>query len=75
MYILYMISVSFLRLPSSVQRLVTDGLGEEISAAFTRIGQAKTDTSIEPAEIRFLEGDIMRASALRGRLTGESATA
>lgn len=70
-----MTSASFLRLPSSVQRLVTDGLDEEISAAFARIGQAKTDTSIEAAEIRFLEGDIMRASALRGRLTGESATA
>lgn len=70
-----MISVSFLRLPSSVQRLVTDGLDEEISAAFTRIGEAKTDPSIEAAEIRFLEGDIMRASALRGRLTGESANA
>lgn len=69
-----MTSASFLRLPSSVQRVVTDGLDAEISAAFDRIGQSKTDPSIEAAEIRFLEGDIMRASALRGRLTGEGPT-
>lgn len=67
-----MISASFLRLPSSVQRLVTDGLDQEISAAFDRIGQSKTDPSIDSTEIRFLEGDIMRASGLRGRLTGET---
>ena len=72
MYILYMVSARFLRLPSSIQRLITDGLDAEISAAFTRIGQAKTDHTIEPAEIRFLESDIVRASALRKRLTGES---
>lgn len=69
-----MTSASFLRLPSSVQRLITDGLDEEISAAFDRIGRSKTDATIDAAEIRFLEGDIMRASALRGRLTGENPT-
>lgn len=67
-------SATFLRLPSSIQRLITDGLDAEISAAFERIGQAKTDRRIEPAEVRFLEGDIVRASELRQRLTGEAAT-
>lgn len=62
---------SFLRLPQSVQDLVIEGLDEEVRTAFSRIEEAQA--AGQDDEVRFLEGDIMRASALRQRLTGEAA--
>lgn len=62
---------SFQRLPQEVQEIVTTGLETEIHTAFELIGEAKKNSSLSVEEIRFLEGDILRASALRARLTGE----
>ncbi|WP_125098927.1 hypothetical protein [Leucobacter chromiireducens] len=64
-----MTSQSFLRLPESIRALVTEGLDAEVQASFAHIeeAQAAGDESL----VRFLEGDIMRASALRMKVTGE----
>ncbi|GAA1625984.1 hypothetical protein [Leucobacter chromiireducens] len=64
-------SESFQRLPQEVQEIVTLGLENEIQTAFEAIGKAKANSSLSVEEIGFLEGDILRASALRSRLTGE----
>lgn len=61
---------SFLRLPQSVQDIVTSGLEAEIQECFTKI-EALRDQNGDEAEIRFLEGDIIAASELRKSLTGE----
>ncbi|MCW2288667.1 hypothetical protein [Leucobacter luti] len=66
-----MTSASFQRLPIEVQDIVTLGLEDEIQTAFELIGEAKKSGSLSVEEIRFLEGDILRASGLRARLTGE----
>ncbi|MBL3698747.1 hypothetical protein [Leucobacter luti] len=64
-------SESFQRLPLEVQDIVTSGLETEIHTAFELIGEAKNSGSLSAEEIGFLEGDIIRASALRSQLTGE----
>ncbi|MGJ0203493.1 hypothetical protein [Leucobacter sp. gxy201] len=65
-----MASESFLRLPQSVQDIVTSGLEAEIQDSFSRI-ESLRDQGGDENEIRFLEGDILNASALRKALTGE----
>lgn len=62
-------SQNFLRLPEAVQELVTEGLDAEVQASFARIEEAQA--AGDNTQVRFLEGDIMRASALRQKLTGE----
>lgn len=64
-----MTSQSFLRLPESVQVLVTEGLDAEVQSSFARIEEAQA--AGDETLVRFLEGDIMRASALRMKITGE----
>lgn len=68
-YLWKMPSQNFLRLPEAVQELVTEGLDAEVQASFARIEEAQA--AGDNTQIRFLEGDIMRASALRQKLTGE----
>ena len=63
---------SFQRLPEHVQEIVTTGLDEEIKASFAKIEEARAAGDRE-TEISFLEGDIIRSSALRKSLTGEDA--
>ena len=70
-----MTSPSFQRLPSSIQQLVTDALDREIQSGFERISEVQRDPAGDAAEVRFIEGDIVRASALRKQLTGEDADA
>lgn len=65
-----MTSESFLRLPQSIQDIVTSGLEAEIQDAFSKIERLR-DSNGDEAEIRFLEGDIIKASELRLALTGE----
>ncbi|MFA5607849.1 MAG: hypothetical protein WDA07_11755 [Leucobacter sp.] len=67
-------SESFLRLPQYIQDIVTSGLEEEIKAAFEKIERERTSQTMEEEQIRFYEGDIVRASALRASLTGEEAS-
>ncbi|RZT66720.1 hypothetical protein EV139_0847 [Leucobacter luti] len=59
-----------MRLPLFIQDIVTGGLDTEIADAFARIKEAQ-DAGDEAA-VRFSEGDILRASVLRERLTGEA---
>ncbi len=74
-YLVNMITASFQRLPQSIQKLVTDALDEEIQTGFEKIGRAQKDSSADESAVRFIEGDIVRASALRKLLTGEAAEA
>ena len=67
-------SESFLRLPQHIQDIVTSGLEEEIKAAFEKIERERTSQTVEEEQIRFYEGDIVRASGLRASLTGEEAS-
>jgi len=67
-----MATESFLRLPQSVQDIVTSGLEAEIQESFAKIEKLRNSNADE-TEIRFLEGDIISASELRLALTGEEA--
>lgn len=67
-----MYSESFQRLPQHVQDIVTAGIDKEIETSFSRIEEARSAGNRD-AEIGFLEGDIMRSSALRKELTGDDA--
>lgn len=66
-----MATESFARLPQHIQKIVTDGLDDEILMGFERISEAQKDQSADPTVISFAEGDIVRVSELRTRLTGE----
>lgn len=61
---------SFSRLPAFLQDIVTVGLDEEIENSFARIAQAQKDG--DDAAVAFFEGDVLRASGLREKLTGDS---
>lgn len=49
---------------------MTSGLEAEIQSSFSKI-ESLRDANGDEAEIRFLEGDIIKASELRQALTGE----
>ncbi|MBP1326657.1 hypothetical protein JOF28_001889 [Leucobacter exalbidus] len=58
---------SFQRLPDSVQRLVTDGLDQEVENGLERLDAAKKRGSLSDEQLASLEGDIRHAAELRGR--------
>lgn len=68
-----MASPHFHRLPERVRNLVTGGLDDEIRTGFEKIEQAQKAGSVDETGIRAVEGDIVRASELRKRFTGEEA--
>lgn len=61
---------NFSRLPVFLQDIVTAGLDGEIENSFARIEQAQKDG--DDAAVSFFEGDVLRASGLREKLTGDS---
>lgn len=65
-----MADLSFSRLPAFLQDIVTAGLDEEIENAFARIEKAQKDGN--DSAVSFFEGDVLRASGLREKLTGDS---
>lgn len=60
---------SFHRLPESVQRLVTDGLDNEVQDGLERLDKAKKSGTLSEEQVNSLEGDIRHAAELLGRFT------
>lgn len=58
---------SFQRLPESVQRLVTEGLDNEVQAGLERLDAAKKSGSLSEEQLASIEGDIRHAAELLGR--------
>lgn len=58
---------SFHRLPESVQRLVTDGLDNEVQNGLERLDEAKKGGTTSDEQLASLEGDIRHAAELLGR--------
>ena len=58
---------SFQRLPESVQRLVTEGLDNEVQAGLERLDAAKKSGSLSEEQLVSIEGDIRHAAELLGR--------
>lgn len=60
-----MIPQHFQRLPESVKKIVIDGLDSEILAGIEKLEQANLDQSAPEVAVKFIEGDVFRATQLR----------
>lgn len=58
---------SFQRLPESVQRLVTDGLDQEVELGLERLDAAKKQGTLSDEAVASLESDIRKSTELRSR--------
>ncbi len=60
-----MIPEHFQRLPESIQQVVINGLDDEIMSGLEKLEQANLDPSATKEAVKFIEGDVFRATQLR----------